>query len=196
MAWMIAKEENTNYLCHHGIKGQKWGIRRYQNPDGSYTSAGRERYGHAYRQALDKNESSKKNEKNLSLKDFELKKDGFLECSKFKEEYIGIAEPERLQYKFGVSTKDAINRINSIRTNPDIIDKAKNACAENFHKNGGVHGVNKPLFKFGGVVIDRDNLAQLSYYLYDSDNPDKFQGYFLATLGDGDKIPAYIDYIR
>lgn len=33
------------YLMHHGVKGQKWGIRRYQNSDGSYTDAGRERYG-------------------------------------------------------------------------------------------------------------------------------------------------------
>jgi hypothetical protein len=31
-------------LCHHGIKGQKWGIRRFQNPDGTLTPAGRERY--------------------------------------------------------------------------------------------------------------------------------------------------------
>ena len=34
----------SNYLTHYGIKGQKWGIRRYQNPDGSLTSAGRKRY--------------------------------------------------------------------------------------------------------------------------------------------------------
>lgn len=33
------------YLYHHGIKGMKWGVRRYQNADGSYTSAGKERYG-------------------------------------------------------------------------------------------------------------------------------------------------------
>lgn len=33
------------YLAHHGIKGQKWGIRRYQNEDGSYTEEGKRRYG-------------------------------------------------------------------------------------------------------------------------------------------------------
>lgn len=32
-------------FCHSGIKGMKWGIRRYQNPDGSLTVAGRAHYG-------------------------------------------------------------------------------------------------------------------------------------------------------
>lgn len=31
-------------LYHHGVKGQRWGFRRYQNKDGSLTSAGRARY--------------------------------------------------------------------------------------------------------------------------------------------------------
>ena len=32
------------YLMHHGIKGMKWGVRRYQNKDGTYTQAGLARY--------------------------------------------------------------------------------------------------------------------------------------------------------
>lgn len=35
----------TNYISHHGVLGQKWGVRRYQNPDGSLTAAGKKRYG-------------------------------------------------------------------------------------------------------------------------------------------------------
>lgn len=34
-----------NELYHHGIKGQKWNVRRYQNEDGSYTPEGRIHYG-------------------------------------------------------------------------------------------------------------------------------------------------------
>ena len=43
----------TNALYHHGIKGQKWGVRRFQNKNGSLTPAGRKRYD-------DDGESSKK----------------------------------------------------------------------------------------------------------------------------------------
>ena len=36
--------EYPTYLVHFGIKGQKWGQRRYQNEDGSYTPEGKIRY--------------------------------------------------------------------------------------------------------------------------------------------------------
>ena len=38
-------DENENTLEHHGILGQKWGIRRYQNEDGTLTAEGQARYG-------------------------------------------------------------------------------------------------------------------------------------------------------
>lgn len=36
---------NQDSLMHHGIRGQKWGVRRYQNPDGSLTAKGKKHVG-------------------------------------------------------------------------------------------------------------------------------------------------------
>ena len=43
--YYIAGFPVSDELYHHGIKGQKWGIRRYQNEDGTLTSEGKKRYG-------------------------------------------------------------------------------------------------------------------------------------------------------
>lgn len=69
----------NNELYHHGVKGQRWGIRRYQNPDGSLTEAGKKRLGIREERIKKNNESIRnltkdidKNKKDLS----ELSKNG------------------------------------------------------------------------------------------------------------------------
>ncbi len=48
----------SSYLAHAGVKGMKWGVRRYQNADGSLTPAGKKRY------TRDQHEQSLKKPKN------------------------------------------------------------------------------------------------------------------------------------
>ena len=40
--WIIYKDEE--YIEHHGVKGQRWGVRRYQNEDGTLNDEGKKRY--------------------------------------------------------------------------------------------------------------------------------------------------------
>lgn len=43
--WREYSYYDQTYLAHHGIRGMKWGIRRFQNADGTLTDAGKRKYG-------------------------------------------------------------------------------------------------------------------------------------------------------
>ncbi len=45
MIYYLSGVPCSDELYHHGVEGQKWGVRRYQNKDGSYTALGRIHYG-------------------------------------------------------------------------------------------------------------------------------------------------------
>lgn len=56
------RQPYPNELYHHGIRGQKWGVRRFQNPDGTLTAAGKIRYGvGSKKQKTEKTDAVKKN---------------------------------------------------------------------------------------------------------------------------------------
>ena len=40
---LVHADNEGTYLAHHGVKGQRWGVRRFQNKDGSLTAAGKNR---------------------------------------------------------------------------------------------------------------------------------------------------------
>ena len=97
----------NSYLQHHGIRGMRWGVRRFQNKDGSLTNAGKKRYGDS-----DGEDSSKETKESYEEgKQKALKSGNATEVLKYK----GDLTPQEMQ--------SALSRINWERSMQDISNK-------------------------------------------------------------------------
>ena len=101
---MINYEEE--YLAHHGTKGQRWGVRRFQNSDGSLTAAGKLRYsvsngGRSISKKVDPKSAAK-------LKKRQAKETAKLERLKIKE----AAKNEKLEkQKLHMTNKEYVKTL-------------------------------------------------------------------------------------
>lgn len=81
--------ENYNELYHYGVKGMKWGVRRYQNEDGSLTAEGKKRY----------NDTQQNDTSVLVKKLADRKFDADAEMEKISEQYEKDSEKLDRKYK-------------------------------------------------------------------------------------------------
>ena len=148
---------HTDEMYHHGIPGQKWGIRRYQNKDGSLTPAGRRRanklkdeYTKLTGKRMKRNPDKKEDDKIKKGKQSLKKEISEMSDTDLKNRLTRLENEKRLTQleKERVSTGQKIlTKIGNDVVKPSLIDAGKNVATAYLTKLGkealGVEGKKK-----------------------------------------------------
>lgn len=137
-------------IKHHGIKGQKWGVRRYQNEDGSLTNAGKKRYGtqenFEKQYPIDKKKSdvaainsgkeATRNAKDINRNLKEIEREKTSKKQKQVNKQIEEAARDNARRMSDQELRDAVNRLNMeenytrMMSNRNYIDVGESAASK------------------------------------------------------------------
>lgn len=168
--------EYPDYLAHHGIKGMKWGVRRYQNKDGSLTVAGRKR--EAYLKA-------KENSNGLDTTKLNYLKREYKDAATYEE--LSSKEKSKHQLKLeekfkakGYSTRDAeIAAYNRVKTEKRVAVVAGVTAASLVAYAGYKHydrvtdKILKEGSELGRVTLTKDEPLDRAFYAYNNKHDEK-----------------------
>jgi hypothetical protein len=87
----------SDYLMHHGVLGQKWGVRRFQNADGSLTAAGKQKLAKYKERQLKNTESFYNRNLRSGLYGMEINRQGFKSLDKERNKLIAEADKAKLK---------------------------------------------------------------------------------------------------
>lgn len=119
------------YIAHHGVKGMRWGVRRYQKPNGSLTAAGKKRYSRKDKWSEDAKTASQIKKKSVNqMSNAELKK--INERTRLEQEYSRL-NPKGIKkgWKYVAATAGVMGTIVGLKNNaPQVIDLGKNVATK------------------------------------------------------------------
>lgn len=174
-------DTNSPYLMHHGVKGQKWGVRRYQYEDGLLTPLGRQRLGYSqksfksagqYKRALNRTDKEraradyefKKSDRRISKYEKKLKKPGVEGNAKKQEKLKSKIEAEQSKRSDAKANLDTIKKT-SDRIINDAVKNGYNVRSKTVVRDAkrATHIVATGIAGYGGLAVSSILVNSYSY---------------------------------
>ena len=175
--WICTRQ---NELTHHGIKGMKWGVRRFQNKDGSLTPAGRKRYDEP-NQGTNSTNKKTQNTKSKSLHRLKLEE-------KYRNEGLSKEEAEqkatkRIKAEAYIAAAAGITVASCL-----AYAKYKNYTTDKVFKENTEF---QRIMRLSPNAIIRDDSRQ--YIAINKRDKVKYKGLYAQRLNDLNKTPKSIE---